>query len=152
MNTDLRASAPNRGLSASARGVGVFLALVVLTGCGSSGPERIVIFGDVSYAGQPIMDGIIRFQPIEGTRSAVSTAPIEQGKYYAGALGGVMPGTYQVQILGYEASDQPTRNLSAAPAQLLPEKYNKKSELKITIESGSGRVEQNFDLEPTTSA
>lgn len=126
----------------------IVLVLIGMTGCGKSGPERIVVFGDVTYADEPVAEGVIRFQPIEGTISPVSIGPIKDGEYYVDALGGVVVGTYQVQIRSYQPSEQPVRGLGPSPTQLLPEKYNKKSEIKITLEPGAHRVERDFRLEP----
>jgi hypothetical protein len=125
----------------------VMLALLI-TGCGRSGPERIVVFGEVTHAGQPVVEGVIRFQPAEGTISPVSIGPIKDGEYYVDALGGVMVGTYQVQIRSYQPTQQPARGLGPSPTQLLPEKYHKKSEMMITLEPGANRVERDFHLEP----
>ena len=127
---------------------GAVLAIVLITGCGRSGPERIVVFGKVTHAGQAVAEGVIRFQPTDGTISPVSIGPIKDGEYYLDALGGVMVGTFQVQIRSYQPTDQPARGLGPSPTQLLPQKYNKKSEIKITLESGAKRVEHDFHLDP----
>jgi hypothetical protein len=124
------------------------LALTLFMGCGRSGPERTVVSGKVVYAGEPVVEGVVRFQPIEGTKAPVSIAPIKAGQFSADALGGVMIGTYQVQIRSYQPSAQPTGGLGPAPAQLLPEKYNKQSEIKLTIEPGSGNIKHDFILDP----
>lgn len=132
------------------RGVllGALLVVVLITGCGRSGPERIVVFGKVAYAGEAVAEGLIRFQPTAGTVSSVSLGPIKNGSYRLDALGGVMPGTYQVQIFSYQSTEGPDRRYGPPPTQLLPEKYNKNSEIKITVKSGDSRVEHNFNLEP----
>ena len=127
---------------------GVVLAVVLITGCGRGGPERIVVFGEVAYEGESVAEGLIRFQPTAGTVSSVSIGRIKDGRYRVDALGGVMVGTYQVQIRSYLPSEQPLNGFGPPPTQLLPEKYNKKSEIEITLESGAGSVEHDFNLEP----
>jgi hypothetical protein len=128
--------------------LGAIVVVVLISGCGRSGPERIVVFGEVTHAGEAVAKGMIRFQPIEGTDSPVSFGPIKDGHYRVVALGGVMPGTYQVQIRSYQPTEGPGQRFGPPPTQLLPEKHNKNSEIKITIKSGDNRVEHDFSLEP----
>jgi hypothetical protein len=125
-----------------------FAAVAFLSGCGPSGPERIVVSGKVVYSGEPVSEGVLRFQPIEGTKAPVSVAQINAGQYTADGLGGVMPGTYQVQIRSFQPSAQPTGGMGPEPTQLLPDKYNTQSEIKLTIEPGSGTIEHDFILDP----
>ena len=42
--------------------------LLLLAGCGKKGLERAVISGRVSYQGEPVQRGLLRFVPIEGTK------------------------------------------------------------------------------------
>ncbi len=128
--------------------LGAALVVVLISGCGRSGPERIVVFGEVTYEGEAVAEGVIRFQPIKGTVSPVSIGPIKNGRYSVDALGGVMPGTYQIQLRSYQPTEGSSSGLGPTPTQLLPEKYNKKSEIRITIESGTKRVEHHFNLKP----
>lgn len=122
-------------------------ALMVSVGCGPSGPDRVVVSGEVTYRGEPVAEGVVRFQPIEGTRSPVSISPINDGRYEADALGGVMVGTYQVQIRAYQPTDKPRGGLGPLPPQLLPPKYNTESELKLTVPPDSGRIKQDYHLD-----
>ena len=85
--------------------VGFGLSLLILTtGCGGSGGdvERSEVSGSVTYKGQPIEEGLIRFVPEKGTAGPVSAAPIANGKYTIDAKGGVPVGTHRVEIEAYQ--------------------------------------------------
>jgi hypothetical protein len=123
--------------------------LACLCGCGPSGPERVVVSGTVTYRGQPIEQGSIRFVPSGSTQGPASGAVIAQGKYDVSAKGGVLVGTHRVEITAVAPRKDPMgRDLAAmegAGAQYLPAKYNRESTLTATIDSGSPN-ERNFDL------
>lgn len=127
-------------------------------GCGRGGPERVVVSGTVTYQGRPLETGTIRFRPIGGTRAPASGAEIIDGQYEVAARGGVPVGTYRVQIVAHRVD--PRYAGAAEPAtsgsvdggpprqQYLPEKYNTRSELTLTIEPGSGPITEDFVLIP----
>lgn len=140
----------------------VVLTLTGLTGCGESGPERIGMSGMVTYNGEPIEDGEISFQPVAGTKAPPTSAIITEGRYQLPAKWALVPGTYQVSVLSYRVAlddKLPGSTLDRPPPsggievkdQLLPEKFNTKSTIeKVTVESGQGPIEQNFDLVDNT--
>ncbi len=124
----------------------------ILGGCGRNGPERVVVSGSVTYRGKPL-EGLIRFVPAKGTRAPVSGALVKDGKYTIDGKGGVPVGTHRVEISSYrprygaDTDDSPSSGLTGVPMdQILPEKYNAKTELEITVPPGSGRITRNFDL------
>lgn len=141
------------------------LSIIVLIGCGCSpsGPERINVFGEVSFNGEPIEDGEIAFQPEAGTEAPPSSAPIIDGKYKLAPQWGLVPGTYKVLVRSYRVSLQdknlPGGVLDRPPSpdgidskeQMLPEEFNTKSTIEnFTLASGQGAVEQNYDLKSDT--
>lgn len=132
--------------------------LIVLIGCGGpDGPEMVDISGTVTYQGQPIKDGAIRFIPKEGTEARVTPAMIVDGKYSASGKTGLAVGSYTVEFHSYEtatsqASSDPAQEGAVIPEmiqkkELLPEKYSADSQETITIEPGSGTVTKDFKLE-----
>ena len=134
---------------------GICVVVVAITGgCGPSGPERAVLSGTVAYQGEPVKKGVIRFIPIKGTEGPSWGANIIDGRYKAAGKGGVPVGTHKVEILAYRpkagvtaAAPPPDPALDRTPReQYLPEKFNTKTELEITIPPGSGKVVKNFDL------
>jgi hypothetical protein len=127
-------------------------------GCGRQGPERVVVSGTVTYRGQPLKEGCIRLVPAKGTVAPVSVAAIIDGRYVIKSHGGVPVGTHRIEITAYKAnkqqqaaasatqSDMPGVETPSKVSQFIPEKYNTKSELQITVPSGSGAITKNFDL------
>lgn len=136
---------------------GLFLCLgwlssaILFSGCSrGDGIERVVVSGTVKYQGKPIDHGTIQFTPDINTQAHVSSSPIDAGSYRVDRNGGVAVGTYKIVIEAVHANVPPdaqgTFKLSFAPPNYLPAKYNEKSELKITIPSGSPSITKDFDL------
>ena len=137
---------------------GLLLAVVAAICCGGcSKPEldRAVVHGEVTYQGQAVPRGTLRFIPVDGTEGPPSGAAIQDGKYTAKALGGIPPGIHRVEILGYQLLDTdenqnfdgPTLNRSIPNGpQYLPAQYNAASELFVEIEPGAEQT-KNFHLE-----
>ena len=124
--------------------------VVILAGCKPPGLERAVITGKVTYQDEPVQRGQLRFVPIEGTQGPPAGATIEAGSYTVKALGGVPVGTARVKIKAYHDIDMPggpptpAATMGVRPGkQYLPDKYNKQSELNVTIAAG----EQTLDFE-----
>lgn len=125
-------------------------------GCGrGSGPERVVVSGEVTYRGKPVPQGRIRFTPLAGCPLPASGAPIIDGRYRADGHGGVPVGTHAVQIEAYESAAPkpgaapPPMNPALAKIgrrQYLPAKYNSQTKLEFKIDPGSRAVVRNFDL------
>ena len=127
------------------------LLLVGLAGCGGGdGPERAVVTGKVTFQGEPLANGEIRFVPTKGTEAPVSGASIAEGAYRADGLGGVPVGTHKVVIQGFRAADTPVHDPIEGDyyprVQYLPVKYNDQTELEITIPPGSSTMTQDYDL------
>jgi hypothetical protein len=143
---------PNGNTPAGAHGNpwrGRVLALLLVPlaiGCGG-GLERVKMSGKVSYMGQPVVDGMIRFAPKPGTEMPLTIEPIKDGQYDTSTSGGVPVGTFRVEIFAYHPDD-PIPNGPGAPPrrQLLPKKYNVFSELEVTLESGQKQLTKDFVL------
>ncbi len=138
-------------------GMAVACGALAFAGCGSEGPERAIVSGTVSYGGEPIKAGQIRFIPSKGTKAPTSGAEIIDGRYTAEARGGVPVGTHRVEILAHrpnarfreltESLPPDATELERPPRQqYMPAKYNTNSELEITIEPGSGTITENYEL------
>ena len=91
-----------RSESCARNRLGTVLVLVAIClGCGG-GDDRTVIFGEVTYQGAPLEQGKIRLVPTAQTQAPVAGATIDDGKYEINNRGGVMPGTYRVEIVAYQ--------------------------------------------------
>lgn len=127
----------------------LFGAIAVSLGCWNSGPARSVVHGKVSYKGQPVKEGTIRFL-IDNMPS--SQGQISNGSYRIDHNGGVPVGSGKVEIEAFEDTNKPVftsidgKKVMEA-RQILPAKYNEKSELKVEITSASEN-EKNFELTP----
>ncbi|WP_425395365.1 hypothetical protein [Aeoliella sp.] len=125
------------------------LLMLPVLGCGrGSEIPKAVVYGTVSYDGQPISQGKIYFYPIDGTPGGVSGGPINEGKYEATGKGGVPVGRHRVQVQGFRAPASLPDGEAGAPEQYVPEKYNRSSELTFEVPSGQRRVEHNLALTP----
>jgi hypothetical protein len=127
-----------------------FLALLVWTGCG--GPiddlPRESVWGKVSFDGKPLATGAIQFLPDSGPGETQAGAMIRSGSYDIPRQEGPVPGTYRVVItsaVGAAAlAGLPGRELPP-PKELIPAKYNTKSDLTAEVKKG-GESHFDFDL------
>ena len=140
----------------------VWIAIIFGTVAGCSpadGLEEVVISGRVTYQGKPVEEGRIRFVPIKGTKGPANLETISEGQYSVTARGGVPVGTHRVEIQAYQpipgarpyTEDQADGEFDIKPGdlpkrQVLPDRYNRRSTLEVTIEPGSGSVTRDFDL------
>lgn len=120
--------------------------LPLALGCGD-GMNRVGMSGKVTYDGQPVVDGLIRFVPKAGTEMPLTVEPIKDGRYNTSTSGGVPAGSYKVDIRAFHPDD-PVPMGPGAPGrrQLLPPKYNNQTELEITLEPGQKKLEHDFVL------
>lgn len=121
--------------------------LVLVGGCGKAGTSA-TLSGEVRYQGQPVEKGSIRLDPVEGGREPVATQIIG-GKYSFDASSGLVAGTYRVSIFGTRVvgttDDPETGQKVEQTHQYIPDKYNTKTVLEVTLKGGANS--QNFELE-----
>jgi hypothetical protein len=126
--------------------------MVFVAGCArDDGLSRVVISGAVTYDGKPVEKGQIRFLPTPGTSGPATIDPIDGGRYTTENTGGVPVGSHRVEITGYdpvEYANAPTGPGSPPVRQRLPEKYNRKSELTVTLDADSDSKPLDFNLAP----
>ncbi|MCC9605548.1 FixH family protein [Blastopirellula sp. JC732] len=124
--------------------------LLLAVGCGSSDPNMIPISGSVSYQGKPITDGVVRFVPAENSSAPVRVAQVIDGSYELAGRFSLMPGTYQIQIEGFEGEDLPLSEAGQQASQrkqILPAQYNAKSKLEpLTVSQGDRAQQKDFEL------
>lgn len=122
-----------------------FAAVVLVVGCAGDGDFGDVS-GTVSYDGIPIEDGQVKFTPADG-KGSTGGGTIKGGKYSAAK---VPIGNMKVYISGskvvgekklYNTPDSPVGKITA---ELLPAKYNDKSDLTFEVKRGSN--EKNWEL------
>lgn len=120
-----------------------------LSACQDPGPKRNSVAGSVSFKNEPIKYGSISFRST-GDGTYVGTADIKDGKYVIAAEVGLPAGEYDVAItypdpkVPAPRGDEPP-GVALPVREMLPAKYNDRSELKATIKDGSN-TDVNFDL------
>ncbi|MCA9021702.1 MAG: carboxypeptidase regulatory-like domain-containing protein, partial [Planctomycetaceae bacterium] len=122
--------------------------ILALTGCGGGGepiPELGQVTGVVTMDGAPLSNAKIIFEPQQASdkarRRASSATTQTDGSYtleYNSDAAGATPGTHKVMIL--KMPDNP----DDAGTQLVPAKYNDKTELTAEVKTGENSF--NFDL------
>lgn len=121
-----------------------FVLLLCLIGCSSGdGIRRGAVQGTVSLAGTPIADGLIRFIPTGGTTGAMVDAPIKAGSFALSQPAGPCVGTQRVEIFAFLKTGkmvvedgEETEEIK----QLVPSRYNTRSELTVTIQEGDNAL------------
>lgn len=122
------------------------LAVGTLVGCGGD-IHRVQLSGEVTYKGQPVETGQIRFVPVSGNDAPLTIAKIANGRYDTGKKDGAAVGSYKVMILAFNPNDPiPTGPGSPARRQLLPANYNTQSELTISIKPEEDNKIADFEL------
>jgi hypothetical protein len=114
------------------------LAMAWGAGCSDS-VKKATVNGTVTLNDRPLKEGDVRFVPIDG-KSQTATAKIVDGKF---TVTGVALGEMRVEFSApkvlkprkaYDTQDSP---MVDEVGELIPERYNVKSELKITVKEGS---------------
>lgn len=110
------------------------LKLLVITGlllCGCSGPAEqkgdpsVMVKGTVTLDGQPLPNGQILFIDEDRKPRREYLAAIQEGAFQCEAP----PGKKRVEIISYK----PTTSLEVVPPQIIPARYNDKSELSVEL-------------------
>jgi len=129
----------------------LFASSLLFTGCDSSG--RLSVQGEVTFEGEPIKYGHVKFTPISGTEGPTGGAEIRDGAYKVAAVRGLFDGTYRVEIQAWvrdgKVSVDPVtgeKTQGGNLQQFLPLKFNEKS--KLTVEIKRGGESYDFDLQP----
>lgn len=132
-------------------GVVLFFCMATMVGCGGGGGiEKVVVSGTVTWQGEPVPNGEIRFQPVGDTEGPVAGAPIKDGKYTVEGRGGVPVGKHLVKIQAYRAAqgkEDPALRGEGGPAeQYLPPEYNDKSEMTVEVSRKNAKHDFNLPL------
>jgi hypothetical protein len=127
------------------RRVLVLIPVVFLGGC-AGGTQ---FDGIVTLDGNPLDEGTITFT-LPASKEGSVGGPIKNGKYAIDAQRKLPPGTYRVEINALQPTGKKVENKSDPGTQvdevkqLIPMKYNLKSELTVELKSGSNTA--NFEL------
>ncbi len=130
----------------------VLLLSLAFAGCGEVDPlNRQAVSGKVNFDGQPLKSATIQFHPATSS-GIMSGAPITDGAYSIGREQGLPPGEYTVQIYAAGGEmvtiEEAPGEMTRAPKELIPARFNVKSEQKVTIEAG-GSNSFDYDIPAT---
>lgn len=121
----------------------------VAAGCQQDAIDRAAVSGVVTFDGQPVPNGQIRFTPKNGP---TWSAWIKDGRFSTEGTKGVPIGDLQVSVEAYripawyKSKNVVSLDDDVPREQYLPARYNVQSELSMVIETGTTSVEKNFDL------
>ena len=123
-----------------------------LIGCGS-GVSTVPVSGEVSWEEKPVEIGEISFTPIAEKPGPATGGAIEAGRYELSAEHGLQKGaTYIVQIEATRKSGRHIPDPFAGTKTIevmenyIPETYNARSKLRVTIEKDSSSEQLDFHL------
>lgn len=97
----------------SAKRICFVAAVIAVFICGCSADPYSKVSGTVTFKGEPVPKGEIRFTPdsTQGNKGPSVTAIIRDGKYETPSEKGIVGGKYQLRIMGYgvaKATNDPT--------------------------------------------
>ena len=108
-----------------------------LLGC-SDGPSKGTVTGTVTLDGQPLKEGVVNFEAIDG-KSGGSSATIKDGAFTASVPTAEMKVMFSAsKVLGkkkmYDTPDSPTVDDTV---ELIPDRFNVNTTFKLTVKSGT---------------
>jgi hypothetical protein len=137
----------------------VYGAIGLAAGCSGATDDlpREAVAGTVTLDGQPLASGTISFTPADSNDAEGISGGgdmIRDGKFAIARDVGLLPGNYNVAIFASSNTGERTKPAQVGggkPAelakQLIPAKYNAKSELKAEIKKGGGNEQLVFTLQ-----
>lgn len=125
---------------------------MLLSGCGSSGPERVNVTGTVTFKGEPIENGAIEFIPTGG--GPMQPVTVTAGKFSAKGEQGVIVGEYKLVFHAYnlKASKNPEQDGAMIPEMMsrseqLPKQFSTEAcKETASLKKGMGSADLKFDL------
>jgi hypothetical protein len=125
--------------------------LFLLCGCSEGNVGRRAISGNVTFQGQPLDYGAIRFEPTDVAKGVGGGAAITQGKYSIPEKLGLPPGAYKVWITASgpaaeaPVDEAPGETPRGMAQERIPPQYNVQTTLVADVPA-TGETEFNFDL------
>jgi hypothetical protein len=129
----------------------VALLPAVFVGCNGR-PSPVGVAGTVLLDGKPLSKGSILFEPVSESKGQSRSATITDGKFQLPEIEGVPPGMeFKVIIKAFKKTGRkyPNADMSLSydeEVQYLPEQYNSKSTLRVTISDDEEKNKFDFEL------
>ncbi len=132
------------------------IAVFSLAGCSPAGPPSAAVSGTVRLDGKPLVEGAIRFVPVDGTPGQKMSIPILDGTFAIAAANGPAVGRHRIEIestdtagLGMDDEDAIHRLRATGTTRVavvrVPRWYNTASMLCETLQADVEN-ELNFEL------
>lgn len=126
----------------------VGLLCLVTAGCGGGGVPTGTVYGKVTVDGQPLADGTISFNPLDGN------TPTAGGKITNGTYSVAVPrGNQKVLISSPKVTGSrkayetdPNSKMVETYQETLPVKYTNPFETPLSVEVNGGSVKKDFEL------
>ena len=118
-------------------------------GCSSSG-SAVSVEGTVTYRGDPVEKGAIRFIGEDEAHGAAGVGAIQGGRYHISRSSGMRSGRYLVSIYGFQKTGKIIKIDDSTPAteeerQFIPRQYNDGTTSRHQISPGENHLD--FALE-----
>jgi hypothetical protein len=125
----------------------VGLPFTLAVGCSDPYAGRHAISGKVTLEGQPLEQGMIRFEPMDGQGTTAGSA-IMNGAYNVERKDGLKPGKYVVKITSGDGvtptnSEEDATNpggTNIVSADRIPPEYNERSTQQIEVTEGGNNT------------
>lgn len=123
-----------------------------LAGCSKKGDGRVEVEGTVKLKGEPIKEGSISFEPLDGQETG-ATAMINDGSYNIPREGGLLPGKYLIRVSAGDGKTPvnlvdpdnppgPSGSTNIVSKDLIPADWNVNSKQARTVSKDSpNRIE-----------
>jgi hypothetical protein len=139
------------GFVSPLRVLALLLGFMGVAGCGGSDEfERFPIDGTITLDGAPLKSGRITF--IAAGQGASSSAEVAEGAFHLGGSDGLSPGPYRIEIFSIQPtgkkvpSAEDPQTLVDETINLIPAKYNVRTELKAEVPPQGPKEPLNFTL------
>lgn len=117
--------------------------IATLAGCGTSGPLKYTVHGEVTHKGKPVPKGFIQFlpNPGKGNSGPGGGAEIINGRYQTPAGKGVQGGAYYIHITGTDGVPYSEGGEEIPDGKDLFPKY------EVEFDFPKESIEKNFNIE-----
>ncbi|MFG0332026.1 MAG: hypothetical protein ACF8TS_01565 [Maioricimonas sp. JB049] len=144
----------------AARRLVPLVVLAFVSGCGDASGggalQRAAVSGTVTFNGQPLSEGFVRFVPVDGTPGPKTSVPVSQGRFEVEADRGPVVGMHRIEIQstddgGYAMDDEDAlrrlreSGVKRIDAIRIPPAYNARSTLMEAV-TAAGKNEFRFEL------
>ena len=125
----------------------ILLAALLVCGCSQSTTHGTV-HGTVTLDGKPVSNAVVRFVPVDGS-SQTASANVSEGEYLLDVPIGLNRVEFSApKIVGkqkmYDTEDSPEVDVVT---ELIPERYNIRSELQINVTTGKSHHTHDLKIE-----